>query len=346
MTRGPWRGPIVHGGVLAVALLFAWRTWTRPKAEPKRATEVTIWDGRAADVTTVEYAGDKRSARVERKSDAGEPYVWVTVERDKAVSAKDAAAAAALEPEKTTKAFVGGKQADELLEQWAAPRAARALGKVGAERLKDLGLSESKDRLVVVSDGKRRELRLGSKVYGGTERFVMDAKTSEVFVLSGGSLRDLEVGETSLMQRDLHRFTAAQTTGVLITAGPKTREVVRLKGSEKTDEWADAGAPDKKDEAVGTWMTKVGQLRALDYVGDEATLRAADPTAPPLEAVLRLDLRGEGGKALGYVELFRVPGEKDKYDYLARTETTRVLVKVAQRLGEQMEQDLPTLLSE
>ena len=196
----------------------------------------------------------------------------------------------------------------------------------------------------MVAQGKRRELRLGSKVYGGSERFVMDVKTQEVFVLAGGSLRDLEVGETSLMQRDLHRFEGKDAVGVLLTAGKRTREVVRLASSSKADEWADAATPDRKDEAVGTWMVKVGQLRALEYVGDEVALQASDPASTPPEDVLRLDLRGEGGKALGFVELLRVPGEKDKFDYLVRTETTRVLVKVAQRLGEQVEQDLPTLL--
>ena len=345
MKHGVWRGPIVHGGVLAVALLFAWRTWTRPRAEPKRDAEVALWEGRAADVSLVEYVGEKRSARVERKTEGGEPYLWVSVERDKTPGpAKDAAAAAAAEPEKVAKAFVGGKQADELIEQWASPRAARALGKIDAARLKDLGLADSKDTLAVVAQGKRRELRLGSKVYGGSERFVMDARTQDVFVLSGGSIRDLEVGETSLMQRDLHRFEGKDAVGALLAAGKRTREVVRLANSSKADEWADAATPDRKDEAIGTWMGKVGQLRALEYVGDEVALQASNPASTPPEDVLRLDLRGEGGKALGFVELLRVPGEKDKFDYLVRTETTRVLVKVAQRLGEQLEQDLPTLL--
>lgn len=343
---GVWRGPIVHGGILVVALLVAWQTWNRPRAQPKRDTEVTLWDAKAADVSLVEFVGEKRYAKVERRTEAGESYLWITVEREKAAPSTKEPAAVAAEPEKVVKAFVGGKQADELFDEWAAPRAARALGKVTTERLGDLGLAASKDVLAVVLRGQRRELRLGGKVYGGSERFVMNPKSGEVFVLSGGSLRDLEIGETSLMQRELHRFGAVEPTGVLISAGKRTREVVRLAGSSKADEWADAATPDRKDEAVGNWMTKVGQLRALEYVPDEAALQATKADASPPAEVLRLEIRAEANKSLGFLELYRVAGEKDKPEYLVRTETTRVMVKIGQRLGEQMEQDLPTLLSE
>ena len=194
--------------------------------------------------------------------------------------------------------------------------------------------------------GKRRELRLGAKVYGGSERYALEIRSGEGFVLAGGALRDLEIGETSLMQRELHGFGSEEVKGALITAGPKTREVVRLAGSAKADEWADAATPDKKDEAVGNWMSKAGQLRAIEYVPDEASLRTLLPGSTPPEDVLRMDLKGDGGKALGFLELSRIAGQTDKAEYLARTETTRVLVKVGQRVGEQLEQDLPALLGD
>jgi uncharacterized protein DUF4340 len=341
-----WRGSFAHGTVLVVSLLFAWQTWTRPRAQPKTDAGVALWEGRPADVGAIEYVGEKRSTKVERRTEGGEAYLWITTEREKPKSpaAKDAAPAEG--EETTSKAFVGGKSADKLVEDLASPRAARALGKLSAERLKDLGLADAKDTLTVTLRGQRRAFKLGAKVYGGSERYALDPASGEGFVLEGSSLRDLETGESSLMQRDLHAFSTEEAKSLLISAGKRTREVVRLAGSDRANEWADSATPDKKDEAVGNWMTKVGQLRALEYVSDEAVLQtpAGVPTAP--EQVLRLDLRGEGGKPLGFLELHRVAGDKDKPDYLVRTETTRVLVKVSQHLGEELEQDLATVLGD
>ena len=341
----PWRSAIVQGGVLVVALGLAWQTWTREKAAPKMDSGVKLWEARAADVSLIEYTSEKRYARVERKLDAGTSYLWVTVDREKGTMGK-VQPPPGQEPEHSSKSFVGGKSADKLFEQLAAPAAARALGKPDAARLKDLGLAESQDLLAVTVAGKRRELRLGSKVYGGSERYALDVRSGEGFVLAGTALRDLEIGETSLMQRELHGFDSGEVKAALVTAGPKTREIVRLAGSAKADEWADAATPDRKDEAVGSWMSKAGQLRALEYVADEASLQTPTTVSGLPEDVLRMELRGEGGKALGYLELSRIAGEKDKPEYLARTETTRVLVKVGQRVGEQLEQDLPALLGE
>lgn len=341
----PWRGPLVQGAVLAVALGLAWQTWTREKAAPKADKGVKLWESRAADVGLIEYISEKRYAKVERKSDADGSYLWVTVDREKGALG-NVKPPPGQEPERSTKSFVGGKSADRLVEQLAAPSAARALGKPDAARQKELGLAESKDLLAVTVAGQRRELRLGSKVYGGSERYVLDSRSGEGFVLAGGALRDIEIGETSLMQRDLHSFDAKDVKGALIAAGPKTRQVVRLTGSTKADEWADAATPGQKDEAVGNWMSKAGQLRALEYVPDEAALQLVLPGSSAPEDVLRIELRGEGDKPLGFLELSRVVGEKDKPEYLARTETTRVRVKVGQRVGEQLEEDLPTLLGD
>jgi len=339
-----WRGPAAHGVVLLIALLAAYRAWTRPQAAPKLDSSVTLWEGTAESVSLVEYVGERRYAKIERRKDGGEGYLWVTVERERSSPAKEKQLPATEEREPTKSAFVGGTSSERILEQMAAPTAVRALGKLDADRKKDLGLDDPKASVTVTTKGQRHELKLGSKVYGGSERYVLNPRSNEVFVLRGNQLRDLEVGETSLMQRDLHRFKVEEIKGARIAAGDRSREIVRLEGSAKADEWADSKTPADQDDAASSWMTRVAQLRALEYVTEDADLAALSFGEGAPEDVFRVDFTGEGGKALGYLELFRMTG-KDKPEYLARTEATRVRVKVAQRVGENLEQDLANVLT-
>jgi hypothetical protein len=83
-------------------------------------------------------------------------------------------------------------------------------------------------------------------------------------------------------------------------------------------------------------MTKVGRLRVMDYV--------ENPPAPltPESQVVRLEYFG-GQKSLGFLELFKVPGEKAS-EYLMRSEQTRWHVKALSNVGEQVEQDLGSVL--
>lgn len=339
-----WRGALIHGGVLVIALLWAWKTWTRPHAAPKRDSSVTLWELRVEDVGTVEYVAEKRYVKIERRKDGDAEYLWVVVEKDpRPPSAKKAPVEA--EPERAKKAFVGGKSSERILEQLAKPSAVRALGKLDAERKKELGLAEPEARLIVAAGDQRRELQLGSKVYRGSERYVLDARSNEVFVLDGTKLRSLEVGESALMQRDLHVFAAEDVMAARIVAGPSSRDIVRVEGSAKASDWADAATPGEKDEATSSWMARVAQLRALEYLDDEAEIEALSTGAGAPEPVVRVELKGDGDDALGFLELFRAPGER-KPDYLARTEATRVRVKVSQSQGETLEQDLANVLGD
>jgi hypothetical protein len=51
----------------------------------------------------------------------------------------------------------------------------------------------------------------------------------------------------------------------------------------------------------------------------------------------------DGGKVVGFVELYKVPGDKGN-DYLARTEWARWYVKVPAATGEQIETDVASVL--
>jgi hypothetical protein len=83
-------------------------------------------------------------------------------------------------------------------------------------------------------------------------------------------------------------------------------------------------------------MSKLGRLRGSDFI--EKPAKALRPD----EAVVRVEYL-DGSKSVGFVELYKVPGEKGN-DYLARTEWGRWYVKVPSASAEQIEQDLASVL--
>ena len=106
--------------------------------------------------------------------------------------------------------------------------------------------------------------------------------------------------------------------------------------AEKKSGWADPATPTKLDETVGNWMSKLERLKVQEYVeAPAAPLRRED-------AVVRVEYFA-GGKAIGFVELYKVPGEKSS-DYLVKSERTRWAAKVLTSAAEQVDQDLGSVL--
>jgi hypothetical protein len=70
------KGAVVHGALLAVMLVYGYRTWTREKSSEPNLGNVTMWDKAEADLTSIEYKSDKRIVRIERRGDGGDSYWW------------------------------------------------------------------------------------------------------------------------------------------------------------------------------------------------------------------------------------------------------------------------------
>ncbi len=47
------KGAFIHGGLLAVMLVYGYRTWTRDKTVKPDLGSVTLWDQNAADLVSV-----------------------------------------------------------------------------------------------------------------------------------------------------------------------------------------------------------------------------------------------------------------------------------------------------
>ena len=108
------------------------------------------------------------------------------------------------------------------------------------------------------------------------------------------------------------------------------------KGPDTKRVWADPKDPDKADETVGNWLGKLNRLRPTEYL---TTLPGG------AQLVVRVDFTVPSMKG-AFVELEKVfPSTPEgKPDYYIRTERTRQWAKVAPSLGEQVDQDVGSIL--
>ncbi len=325
------RGALFHLGLLGVAAVTAVGVWTRDK-QPKSiaAGDVTVWSGRQADVERVGYESKTKTVALSAKKDAVGRYFVGSIEKSAPPPPPAGDAGAPPPPAaRTTTTFVSVAAADKLADALAPFKALRALGKIGDDRAAEFGLAEPEATVTVKVAGTERKLLLGGPTPGSGDRYVKDAASGEVYAVKGEPFRTLESADTSMIERDLHEWKDVDVQSATLSAGSKSRQIVRG-GVEGKRFWADAASPDTNDETLGNWMSKLDRLRPVEFLAEAPAAK---------EAVLRIEY--VGSKALGYVELVRTPaGDNGKPTYLLQTERTRLYAKVPLPVAEQLEQDL------
>ncbi|MCW5808438.1 MAG: hypothetical protein KIT31_39170, partial [Deltaproteobacteria bacterium] len=65
------RSALIHGVLLAVMLVYGYRTWTREKPVKRDLGEVEMWNKSANDLVAVEYKSDKKTLKLERRGEGG-----------------------------------------------------------------------------------------------------------------------------------------------------------------------------------------------------------------------------------------------------------------------------------
>jgi hypothetical protein len=197
--------------------------------------------------------------------------------------------------------------------------------------------------LSVTIAGKDHKLAIGAHTPGGGDRYVRDETSGVVYVVKADVTRDLESGEATLTEREPHEFKDPDIESIRVLARGKTREVLR-RGPPSKRIWADASDPEKADETVSNWVAKVDRLRPGEYP-------TAQPSAPDL--VVRIEYKVKGSQG-AFFEIAKVPAappaagtpsaSTSAWDFVVRSERTREWAKVATSVGEQVEQDLASVL--
>jgi uncharacterized protein DUF4340 len=330
----------LHGALLLISAGLAYSVWNRDEPVPeKQQGMVDVWSGGQASFSKLSFEGKTRKVRLEsQKDDLGYYYVTTVTNDEAPPTALPAASAAPLKPPaepKPPSRFVSVKAGETLVKSLAPLKALRAVGKVGPERNEEFGLDKPEGTLKVTLDGKEHVLLIGGTTPGGSDRYARYQNSGEVFAITGDIAQSLLFSESRLPEREPHGFKNEDIVRVRIQKGAKSRELTRVK--EKNDGWGDLATPSKQDETAGNWMTKLGRLRGSEFIEKPAT-----PLRPDA-AIVRVDYFDGGSKPVGFVELYKVPGDKAN-DYLIRTEWDRWYVKVPTNTGEQVETDLASVL--
>ncbi len=334
---------VLHGALLLVSAGLAYSVWNKDEPLPeKQQAMVDVWSGSQASFNKLSFEGKTRKVRLESRKDALGYYYVGTVDKEDAPAVDPHAGVpgAPLKPtdgkeaKKETTRFVSVKAGETLVKALSPLKALRAVGKVEAGRNEEFGLDKPEGTLKVTVDAKEHTLILGGSTPGGSDRYAKYQQSGEVFAISGDIAQSLMFGDSRLPERELHGFKNEDIEKVRVQKGGKSRELVRVK--EKNDGWGDASSPGKQDETAGNWMTKLNRLRGSDFVE-----KPAKPLRPE-DAIVRVEYF-DGGKSVGFVELYKLPGEKGN-DYLSRTEWNRWYVKVPAAAAEQIETDLGSVL--
>ena len=70
------RGALIHGVLLAVMLVYGYRTWTRDTTIQPDLGSVVLWDKTDADLTAIEFRTEKTINRLERRGQGKDAYWW------------------------------------------------------------------------------------------------------------------------------------------------------------------------------------------------------------------------------------------------------------------------------
>jgi hypothetical protein len=318
---------LAHLLVLGLATGSASYVWLRDKAPAASARrDVVVWRGRSADVSRIELTKPGRHVVLEGKGDSVGRYFVGT---DESRQNSD-------DHPRPPVVFVSVSPAQKLADKLGELRAARDLGKIDDAKAAELGLTAPDTRVTISVRGEEHTLEVGISAPGDTDRYVRDAASRGIYVVDAEPFRDLEAGEHTLVEKDLHDVAAnPDPDRIVVVHGGKRRSLVR-RGTAQKRFFADPETPETNDETATTWMAKVDRLRATDFI-------TGDPPNPSGDK-LRIEY-DKGRDSIGFLEVVKsTPGPGNEGDVFIRTERTRLWARVSKGLGDQVLGDVGSIV--
>ncbi|MEW6440364.1 MAG: hypothetical protein AB1640_05445 [bacterium] len=245
--------------------------------------------------------------------------------------------------------FRADARLEEALGRFCPWVALRALGSLGEDKRKELGLADTTERLVLKGRSGERTFRIGVNSYGHPDRYVEEEGTGVVYLFPGQDLRELEYPKTRFMERALNGFKKDQPVRIHIRAGGKEKELAaRTAENGKAAGWADSRKPGKTNEIYQNWIQKYFGLRVLDYLpprgGGEPEGCSSGPDAS--DPALRMTFFDER-REIGFFVLYKTSASGNaESPYVACADHTDSLVRLPKSQVESLLQDLEDVLSE
>lgn len=349
MSRSKMKGLGVHLGVFVAASAVAVVAARKPR-EAGKPLEVELWSAKAEAVTAIHYETSKVEVHLTPQRDARGQYVVGKVTKtidppknEPTPSPDEEGVTPVVAPEPVpdsaptieTESFVGVKSANELLDEVATLRAVRSLGKVGGARLDEFGLTgEKTGALTLDVAGTTHVFVLGERTPGGADVYAQDKQSGAVYVLPGDVVKDIELADNRLMERELLTPPEdKEVVKVVLSHGDKTRAVVH--STQFPSFWTDEASPQEKNETLTNWMKKFERLRATEYVEGEP---------PGIEPLAVAKFSAQAGEDLGQIEFAKqTPPGEERPRYLARSPQTRWWAVVLTSTASELAADLPSV---
>jgi len=361
------RSALVHGVLLAIMLVYGYRTWTRDKTVKPDMGSVVLWPSRSTnDLVSVEFKSDTKVVTVAKKTGDGETYWWgteVTITKPPkpaAGSAAGSAGSASTDKEtRKTHEFPIGEAGDKVVSNWADGRALRDLGKPDDKKKAEYKLVDPKGTVTVTFKDGAHAFQVGDSVFSTGDRYALDPQSGNTYVLSRDMLTALESGESSLHLTDPRGFEATKIEQVTIEAGDRTKTFARIMSTgedgKQVKTWGD---PDTKkgNQVAANFIDNSNNLKPTEYLSD---VKPSEGTK-----LVKLTYKDERGSVLGTLTLYRyakagelAPGQelenldpaslpKGDTEYFIMTEKTRVPGLVRKDTATRTEQDIEAVFSD
>ncbi len=150
-----------------------------------------------------------------------------------------------------------GTRAEQVLQAFAPLRAVRDLGMLSKERLGELGLSNQKRRLEIVTGGILTRFIASDPREGIIGAYLMNAE-GRVYLVDSHFLTALDPTSNALVDRRLHPWPETDINFVLMAMGEKNMNFVRMNGPENLGvRFARVSSPTEVDSAFTAWHEKV-----------------------------------------------------------------------------------------
>jgi hypothetical protein len=317
----------VNGALAVAGLLAAYATWQRPK-ETSNNDNVTVLEATKSTLGRIRYEDGARILEVFQVE--GEKAVWLRQEQlpgtltrvappnslQEDGGAFDAgvvpeARPAPIEPPREMR---GNERADALLLRFTPFEAVRALGKLAADKQKELGLEGTVRKLTITVSGQPHVYAVSNPQPGMVGTYLRDEKDGTVYLLTGSLMSELEPSSQALIDRRLHTFRAPDFDEFVIGYdGSKHAYLQKDAEIPQTMKVAAKATPDKPDDLVRNWHDKVwNRLIVTEVLGKGELPKAGEP-----KVEMRIDYLARGSSK-GFIEL----AKSGAGDLWARTENT------------------------
>lgn len=309
------RGPMIHGILLVVALLFAYQSWTQVETIEPKTGDISVWKLSKESITSITFDSKTKSVRLEKRKQGNDTYWWgtQTTTSKKKVELPDLPPTPTGEsdgepPEPTfetvskVREFALGDRGMAVIDHLTKLNALQSFGDLSDEKLAEYSLTDSTKNVTVSHPGGSESIVVGAQVFRGSDRFVQHTETGKTYVVAGLVLQDLMNGEGGLQVRKMHAYKPDELAKVVVKVGEESQEWLRIsipnpaKPEVQKKSWANGQTPDKPEQTLVNFLDRVAKLSPLGY---EPELDTKD-----LTMLVKIDYRAADGRNLGVFEMY------------------------------------------